>query len=254
MHSDTALVPHGVGTFGSRSAQLAGSAVHDAAVEVLERARQARRVDARGGRADIVVFEDGRLGVAGTPASGVTWREIARVRPSHRHVTDRRSTSEIDFDSDGSFPFGCHVAIVEVDTETGAVDLLHHVAVDDCGRVVNPMLAEAQVHGGIAQGVAQALFEAVVYDDDGNPLTASLLDYAMPSAAELPSFVVRHTETPTPRNPLGAKGIGESGHDRLDRRGVERGRRRARAVRRRCTSTCRSHPSASGVRSTPAPA
>jgi carbon-monoxide dehydrogenase large subunit len=101
--------------------------------------------------------------------------------------------------------------VVEVDTETGAVDLLRHIAVDDCGRVLNPMLAEAQVHGGIAQGAAQALFERVAYDDDGNPLTASLLDYAMPSAAELPSFSVFHTETPTPRNPLGAKGIGESG-------------------------------------------
>ena len=101
--------------------------------------------------------------------------------------------------------------MVEVDTETGAVELLRHFAVDDCGRVLNPMLAEAQVHGGIAQGVAQALFERVVYDDDGNPLTASLLDYAVPSAAELPSFSVFHTETPTPRNPLGAKGIGESG-------------------------------------------
>ena len=119
--------------------------------------------------------------------------------------------AEIDFNSDGSFPFGCHIAVVEVDTETGAVELLRHFAVDDCGRVLNPMLAEAQVHGGIAQGVAQALFERVVYDDDGNPLTASLLDYAVPSAAELPSFSVFHTETPTPRNPLGAKGIGESG-------------------------------------------
>jgi carbon-monoxide dehydrogenase large subunit len=209
VHSDTAIVPHGVGTFGSRSLQLAGSAVHDAAAGVLERARHLVATMLEAADADIVVFDDGRLGVAGTPASAISWREIARAAFTDHNGADL--AAEIDFSSDGSFPFGCHVAVVEVDTETGAVDLLQHTAVDDCGRVLNPMLAEAQVHGGIAQGVAQALFERVAYDDDGNPLTASLLDYAMPSAAELPSFAVFHTETPTPRNPLGAKGIGESG-------------------------------------------
>ena len=209
VHSDTAIVPHGVGTFGSRSLQLAGSAVHDAAAVVLERARHVVASMLEAAEADIVVFDDGRLGVAGSPASAVSWREIARVAFTDHGGGDL--AAEIDFNSDGSFPFGCHVAVVEVDTETGAVELLRHIAVDDCGRVLNPMLAEAQVHGGIAQGVAQALFERVVYDDDGNPLTASLLDYAVPSAAELPSFSVFHTETPTPRNPLGAKGIGESG-------------------------------------------
>ncbi len=209
LHSDTAIVPHGVGTFGSRSLQLAGSAVHDAAEVVLERARRLVASMLEAAEADIIVFDDGRLGVAGTPASAISWREIA-----HAAFTDHGGAdlaAEIDFNSDGSFPFGCHVAVVEVDTETGNVDLVRHTAVDDCGRVLNPMLAEAQVHGGIAQGVAQALFERVAYDDEGNPLTASLLDYAMPSAAELPSFSVFHTETPTPRNPLGAKGIGESG-------------------------------------------
>ena len=209
VHSDTAIVPHGVGTFGSRSLQLAGSAVHDAAAVVLERARNVVASMLEAAEADIVVFDDGRLGVAGSPAAAVSWREIARAAFTDHGGGDL--AAEIDFNSDGSFPFGCHIAVVEVDTETGAVELLRHFAVDDCGRVLNPMLAEAQVHGGIAQGVAQALFERVVYDDDGNPLTASLLDYAVPSAAELPSFSVFHTETPTPRNPLGAKGIGESG-------------------------------------------
>jgi carbon-monoxide dehydrogenase large subunit len=154
------------------------------------------------------VFDDGRLGVVGTPASGVTWREIAFEATARGDVD---LTAELDFESDGSFPFGCHVAVVEVDVETGAVELLQHVAVDDCGRVINPMLAAGQVHGGIAQGVAQALFEQVVYDSDGNPITTTFIDYAVPSAAELPSFAVSHTETRTPRNPLGAKGIGESG-------------------------------------------
>ena len=118
----------------------------------------------------------------------------------------------LDFNQgEATFPFGAHVAVVEIDIETGRVELLRHVAVDDCGRVLNPMLVAGQQHGGIAQGVAQALWEGVAYDDDGNPLTANLMDYAMPSAAELPSFEASNTETPTPLNPLGAKGIGESG-------------------------------------------
>jgi carbon-monoxide dehydrogenase large subunit len=111
----------------------------------------------------------------------------------------------------GTAPFGCHIAVVEVDTETGDVDLIRFVAVDDCGTVVNPLIVEGQVHGGIAAGVGQALFEEIRYDDHGNLLTSSFVDYAMPSAAELPSIEASHTVTPTPHNPLGAKGIGEAG-------------------------------------------
>jgi carbon-monoxide dehydrogenase large subunit len=204
VHSDTARVDHGTGTFGSRSLQLAGSAVHDASVAVLDQARH-RVADALEASVDdVVVFDDGRVGVAGVPASALDWDAIASL-PGDRLF------AELDFESRGSFPFGCHVAVVEVDTETGDVRLAHLTAVDDCGTVVNPMLVEGQVHGGIAQGVAQALYEQVVYDDAGNPLTATLLDYAMPSAADLPSFSVHHTVTPTPNNPLGAKGVGESG-------------------------------------------
>jgi carbon-monoxide dehydrogenase large subunit len=119
---------------------------------------------------------------------------------------------EGDFTQDGeTFPSGAHIAVVEVDVETGAVQLVRFVAVDDAGRIVNPLLAEGQVHGGIGQGVAQALLEEVVYDADGNPLTTNLADYAFISAAELPSFETVHVETPSPRNELGAKGIGESG-------------------------------------------
>jgi carbon-monoxide dehydrogenase large subunit len=110
-----------------------------------------------------------------------------------------------------TFPFGAHVAVVEVDTETGHVRLVRHVACDDAGRILNPLLVEGQIHGGIAQGAAQALLEEVRFDDDGNPITSNLADYAMISAAELPSFEVVEMETPTPVNPLGAKGIGESG-------------------------------------------
>ena len=118
----------------------------------------------------------------------------------------------VDFSQEGAtFPFGAHVSVVEVDMETGEVRPLRHVAVDDCGRILNPLLVQGQQHGGIAQGMAQALWEQVVFDADGNPLTSNLADYAMPSAAEFPSFETANTETPTPRNPLGAKGIGESG-------------------------------------------
>jgi aerobic carbon-monoxide dehydrogenase large subunit len=108
------------------------------------------------------------------------------------------------------FPFGSHVAVVEIDSETGRVELVRHVAVDDCGTIINPLIVGGQQHGGIAQGVAQVLWEQLQYDDDANPITANLMDYAMPSAAELPSYETYNTVTPTPLNPLGAKGIGES--------------------------------------------
>ncbi|MDQ2754324.1 MAG: molybdopterin-dependent oxidoreductase, partial [Actinomycetota bacterium] len=120
--------------------------------------------------------------------------------------------ASVDFEQAGpTFPFGAHVSVVEVDLETGAVRPLRHVAVDDCGRILNPLIVTGQQHGGIAQGMSQALWEQVLFDDDGNPLTSNLADYAIPSAAEFPSFEASNTETPTPLNPLGAKGIGESG-------------------------------------------
>jgi aerobic carbon-monoxide dehydrogenase large subunit len=120
--------------------------------------------------------------------------------------------AEHDFaQSASSFPFGAHVSVVEVDTETGRVVPVRHVAVDDCGRIINPLLVDGQVHGGIASGISQALWEHFVYDADGNPLTSTLAEYGVPSAAELPSYELAHTETPSPLNPLGAKGIGESG-------------------------------------------
>ena len=112
--------------------------------------------------------------------------------------------------SGASFPFGAHVSVVEVDTETGRVEPIRHIAVDDCGRILNPMLVDGQVHGGLASGISQALWEEMVYDAEGNPLTSTLAEYAIPSAAEFPQFEVAHTETPSPLNPLGAKGIGES--------------------------------------------
>jgi aerobic carbon-monoxide dehydrogenase large subunit len=207
VHSDTARVDHGVGTFGSRSVQLAGSAVLLAAEEVLELAKAVAADMLEAAVGDIIVDDEGRLGVAGVPAAGLSWGELAAT------ARDRGLSlaHELDFSQDGTFPFGCHVAVVEVDRETGQVVLRDQVAVDDCGTVINPLLAQGQVHGGLAQGIAQILFEEVRYDDSGTPLTATLVDYGVPSAADLPSFRTQHTVTPTPKNPLGAKGVGESG-------------------------------------------
>ncbi len=208
VQSDTAVVPTGGGTGGSRSLQLGGSAVAGAAEAVLAAGRSLAASLLEASDADIVLTEDGRLGVAGVPARALSWSDLA----TEGQKQGVPLAAEHDFSQPGAtFPFGAHVAVVEVDAETGLTRPVRHIAVDDCGRVLNPLLVEGQQHGGIAQGIAQALWEAVAYDPDGNPLTATLADYGMPSAAELPSFEVGRTETPTPHNPLGAKGIGESG-------------------------------------------
>lgn len=205
VQSDTALVPRGGGTGGSRSLQVGGSAVLAAAEEVLRLARDVAARELEASVEDIVVHDDGRVGVAGVPSRALTWTQLARA-------ADAPLAAELDFKVEGAtFPFGAHVSVVEVDVETGQVRPLRHIAVDDCGRIVNPLLVTGQQHGGIAQGMAQALWEKVEYDADANPLTTNLADYAMPSAAEFPSFETFNTETPSPRNPLGAKGIGESG-------------------------------------------
>jgi carbon-monoxide dehydrogenase large subunit len=218
VQSDTALVPRGQGTMGSRSLQIGGSAVYRAGEEVLAKARQLAAHLLEANVDDIVLTDDGRLGVAGVPARALTWGELAVAAKDRANLPPELAGTEpalahaLDFNQgEATYPFGAHIAVVEVDTETGRVDLVRHVAVDDCGRILNPLLVAGQQHGGIAQGIAQALWEGVTYDADGNPLTANLMDYAMPSAAELPSFEASNTETPTPLNPLGAKGIGESG-------------------------------------------
>ena len=207
VHSDTGRVDHGTGTFGSRSLQLAGSAVLRASEEVLLQARTLAADLLEAAVEDVVVLDGGRVGVAGVPATALSWQDLAAAAAERGQSLEHAT----DFTQEGTFPFGCHVAVVEIDRETGQVTIRDLVAVDDCGTVINPLLATGQVHGGLAQGIAQILFEEVRYDDGGNPLTATLLDYAVPSAADLPSFRTDHTVTPTPRNPVGAKGIGESG-------------------------------------------
>jgi carbon-monoxide dehydrogenase large subunit len=179
-----------------------------AAGEVLEQARQLAADELEAAPGDIVVTDDGRLGVAGVPARALSWTDLAGAAEKR----GMKLLSEGDFSQGGpTFPFGAHISVVEVDLDTGQVRPLRHIAVDDCGRLLNPLIVTGQQHGGVAQGMAQALWEQVVYDADGNPLTSNLAEYAMPSAAEVPSIEAASTETPTPRNPLGAKGIGESG-------------------------------------------
>jgi carbon-monoxide dehydrogenase large subunit len=213
LHSDTALVPRGGGTGGSRSGQIGGSALLVASQEVLAQAKRlaAHLLEAN---PDDIVVGDGGLEVAGVPASRMSWADLARAAkdPAKRpEGVAERLQHELDFQSDGSsFPFGAHLSVVEVDADTGRVELVRHIAVDDCGNIINPMIVAGQQHGGIAQGVAQVLYEAVEYDEDANPTTANLMLYAMPSAAAFPSYETYNTVTPTPLNPLGAKGIGES--------------------------------------------
>ena len=214
LQSDTDEIPRGAGTMGSRSLQTAGSAVHVASSTVLEKAKKLAAHLLEASEDDIIKGEGG-LQVTGVPTSNLSWADLAVAANDASKLPegmDAGLSFELDFDgTDATFPFGSHVSLVEVDTDTGEVKMLRHIAVDDCGRILNPMLVTGQQHGGIAQGAAQALFEQVMYDDDGNPITSNLMDYAIPSAAELINFETSNTETPSPRNPLGAKGIGESG-------------------------------------------
>ncbi len=206
IHSDTDAVPDSGGTFGSRSLQFGGSSVLVSAEVVLEQAKARAAGLLEASPSDMVITDEGRIGVAGSPAQALSWAELAAASPD-----DPLRAAERFGQYANTYPFGAHVAVVEVDTATGSVHLRRIVAVDDCGRILNPILVTGQVHGGLAQGIAQALFEGVVYDEEGMPLTSTLADYLMPSAAEFPAFETAHTETPTPHNPLGAKGIGESG-------------------------------------------
>ncbi|MXZ52348.1 MAG: molybdopterin-dependent oxidoreductase, partial [Acidimicrobiaceae bacterium] len=207
---DTAEVPTGQGTVASRSLQVGGSAVWTAANEVLDQSRLLAASLLEADAADIVVAPGG-LAVAGVPARALSWAELAAAAATGEAKTGGLAAA-VDFDQgEATYPFGAHVAVVEIDADTGDTRLLRHVAVDDCGRILNPMLVQGQVHGGVATGVSQALYEQSLYDVDGNPRNTNFVDYAMPAASELPRFETHHTETPTPLNPLGAKGIGESG-------------------------------------------
>src|SRR5436190_19215892 len=175
---------------GSRAPQIAGSAIHKTSELVVDKAKRLAAHLLEADVADIVVHEGEGVGAAGAPATALSWAELAMAAgdPARRPADfEEGLRAELDFNQgEATYPFGAHIAVVEVDTETGRVELLRHIAVDDCGRILNPLLVNGQQHGGIAQGIAQALYEWVQYDADGNPITTNLMDYALPSPAEPP--------------------------------------------------------------------
>jgi carbon-monoxide dehydrogenase large subunit len=214
LHSDTLISPLGLDTYGSRSLAVGGVAIELAAQKVLDKCRviAAHQLEAN---EDDLEFESGEFRVRGTPSKAVPIQAIAFAAFTAHDLPDGLEpnlTEQVTYDPPNfTFPFGTHVAVVEIDEETGGIRLIDYAAVDDCGNQVNPMIVAGQVHGGIVQGVAQALWEEAVYDEDGQLKNPQLLDYLVPSSAELPSFKLDHTVTPSPSNPLGVKGVGEAG-------------------------------------------
>jgi carbon-monoxide dehydrogenase large subunit len=208
---DTDIVPRGTGTYGSKSTQIGGVAAGQASEEVVEIGKRLAAAELEAAPEDMVLDVDqGLFHVTGAPAPALSWGDLASKLDSAGRLGEL--SAEVDFQAaQPTFPFGAHVAVVEVDTETGSVQLRRMVAVDDAGRIINPMVAEGQVHGGVVAGIAQALYEELTYDTEGNPQNANLVTYGIPAATELPSIEVVGMETPTPINPLGVKGIGESG-------------------------------------------
>ena len=214
IHGDTAVVPKGIGTFGSRATAVGGIAIYQAAQKVKEKAREFAshllEVDP-----DDLNFAEGRFSVKGVPKKGLTIQQIAHEVHQVGRLPKNMEPglfAESQFEpSNFTFPFGTHICVVEVEPQTGKIEIKKYVAVDDCGKVINPLLVDGQIQGGIVQGLGQALFEEVIYDEAGQLLTGSLMDYALPRAADLPRLNLTRTETPTPVNPLGIKGIGEAG-------------------------------------------
>ena len=213
-HGDTAVVKQGIGTFGSRSQAVGGTALHNAGIKV--KAKMARfAAFLLEAHEEDLVFENGTIAVQGAPSSARPFAEVAAYayKPVKRpEDLDPGLSDEAFFEPlNNTYPFGCQIAMLEVDRGTGEARLLKMVAVNDAGHLINPLIVEGQIHGGLAQGIGQALIEEVVYDRDGQPLTGSFMDYALPRAADFPRFELDHTVTPTPVNPLGAKGVGEAG-------------------------------------------
>ena len=215
-HGDTRESPTGIGTFGSRSLAVDGTAAYDAADRVRQKAAKLAAHLLEADESDIV-FADGGAHVAGSPGyeTSVSWPDIAALaympHMAPEGVEPALESHVIFSPSNATWPFGSHLAMVEVEEETGYVKVLRYVAMDDCGNVVNPMIVDGQIHGGIAQGVGQAIFEEARYDDSGNLLSGSLVDYPIPTASDLPLFELERTTTPTDVNPMGVKGIGEAG-------------------------------------------
>jgi aerobic carbon-monoxide dehydrogenase large subunit len=214
LHGDTGVVKQGIGSFGSRSQAVGGTALHMAGAKVKTKMAKfaAALLEAH---EDDLVFENGMISVKGSPASGKSFASVA----SHAYIPvplpeglEPGLSDEAFFEpANNTYPFGCHIAMLEIDRETGETTLLKFVAVDDAGNLINPLIVEGQIHGGLAQGIGQALIEEVVYSDEGQLLTGSFMDYALPRAIDFPHFELEATVTPTPLNPMGAKGVGEAG-------------------------------------------
>ena len=211
---DTALISHGVGTFASRSAVVAGTAVMGASAQLKERILSVAAAVLEVDRDDLVI-EDGAIHPSGVPTRTLTLAQVARAaRPGPRSKLTAGGDLEVTYffvPPTVTFSYGAAVAVVEVDRELGAVEVLKYVVVHDCGTVINPMVVEGQVAGGVAQGIGAALYEECVYDERGQPLTTTFADYLLPTAMEMPLLVQAHLDNPSPRNPLGIRGVGEGG-------------------------------------------
>jgi len=214
LHGDTGIVKQGIGTFGSRSQAVAGTALHLAGVKVKKKMAQFAAAMLEASEDDIV-FENGTVGVKGSPAKAKPFAAIAGYAyvpvPLPAGLEPGLSDEAFFEPANNTYPFGCHISMIEIDRETGEPKLLKLVAVDDAGNLINPLIVEGQIHGGLAQGIGQAMIEEAVYNDEGQLLTGSFMDYAMPRASDFPRFELSATVTPTPVNPFGAKGVGEAG-------------------------------------------
>jgi carbon-monoxide dehydrogenase large subunit len=214
VHGDTAAIPFGMGTYGSRSAAVGGAAIYSAIEKIKEKGKKIAAHLLEASEADIE-YQEGKFGVRGSPGRSKAFGEVALMAYLAHNLPKGlepglEATSFWD-PANFVFPFGTHIAVVEVSAATGKVKLLRYVAVDDVGRVINPMIVDGMVHGGIAQGVAQALYEYAAYDTNGQLQSGSMMDYALPKADDLVSYETDRTVTPSPVNPMGIKGAGETG-------------------------------------------
>jgi carbon-monoxide dehydrogenase large subunit len=213
-HGDTDVVKQGIGTFGSRSQAVGGTALHLAGGKVKAKMAKFAAALLEAHEADLV-FENGTIAVKGVPASAKTFADVAAYAyipvPLPEGLEPGLSDEAFFEPANNTYPFGCHIAMLEIDRETGEPKLLKLVAVDDAGNLINPLIVEGQIHGGLAQGIGQAMVEEAVYNEDGQLVTGSFMDYAFPRATDFPTFELHATTTPTPVNPLGAKGVGEAG-------------------------------------------